>query len=85
MTNANAQVAPKSEQVTLDVPPGLTAEQYQKLVETVGKQAILNQKKAKADGLAHSRLLKLHAEDWTKLRNEERKKLGILPLGARES
>lgn len=82
---ANTTTAPKAEQVTLDVPPGLTAEQYQKLVETVGRQAILNQKKAQADGKAHSRLLKLHSEDWRRLRNEERKNLGIPPLGTRDS
>lgn len=86
MTNANAPVkgtAPAK--VTLEVPEGLTAEQYQKLLSTFGQAYLMGVQKGEADKIAYKRLHDKYAVELKALRNEERKKRNLPAVGAKAS
>lgn len=86
MANTNAPAkgtAPAMVQV--EVPEGLTAEQYQRLLGTFGKAVVIGQAKAEADKVAYKRLHDKYAVELKALRNEERKKRNLPAVGAKAS
>jgi len=65
MANTATQVAPKTNgKITLDVPEGMTAEQYQRMVNTWTSNREKGQKIARADGKALRTLIKAHKPEF---------------------
>ena len=73
------QVAPTkgNGQITLDIPEGMTAEQYRKVIGTFTQNREKGQKIARADGKALRALIKAHKPEFQKLRKEFWKEEGL--------
>lgn len=75
-----APVTPKGNgqgQVTLDVPEGMTPEQYKKFIHTWEVNRDKGQKIARADGKALRRLIKTHKPEFQQFRIQEWKAEGL--------
>lgn len=75
---ATTTIAPKTNgKITLDVPEGMTAEQYAKMVTTFTKNKEKGQKIGRADGKALRALIKGHKPEFQDLRRKFWKEEGL--------
>lgn len=73
-----APVTPKGNgTVTLDVPEGMSPDQYKRMVNTFTQNRQKGQKIARADGKALRHLIKAHKPEFQAFRKEEWKKEGL--------
>ena len=81
MKETATQVAPKDGKVTvqMEVPEGMTAEQYQKVCNTVIQNREKGQKIARADGKALRALIKAHKPEFQANRIKFWKEEGLDP------
>ena len=73
------KVIPTSKTATVNVPEGMTIEEFLKGVKSFSDTKIKYQKIGKADTRALARLRKAHAPEFLKMRKEEWKKEGLDP------
>lgn len=69
--------APKQEQVTITLPPGVTAEQYTKSYQKWQDEKVLANKKMSADWRAMTATCKAHPEEYYDNRVKEWKVEGL--------
>lgn len=70
---------PTNGQVTVDLPPGMSQEQYLKMFATFRKNTERGEKIGTAEGIALKRLIVAHKDEYLDFRKEEWTKVGLNP------
>ena len=79
MANTPTTPKPARQTITITLPPGVTAEQYQKSYASWEEQKVKSAKAMKADWRAMTRTCKSHPDEYLKFRIEEWRKEGLDP------
>lgn len=86
MANTGTQVAPGNGKTTvqMEVPEGMTPEQYKKVIDTWNKNREKGQKIARADGQALRALIKAHKPEFHQLRVKFWREEGLDPSNLKQ-